>query len=317
MTSGWTWRLGPRAIVISPVSGLPSASKRRALRSLPAVVPDRHELARGVDGHPGLRLGAGDRLVQAELAAAGVARGVVEAAVDVRRIVRLQRERAARPYDHEAAVGGNRRRRLELVAGGRDVHLELTSRAQWSFGGGDGRRPDPGPVRGRSLRIEGIDIRRAGELPLGILIGLLDARLEIGDRQRVLDVREAAVEHPEVTVDRPAVQHLDGQLEVRAREEPEAAGIGRQRHGLARARAQARHRPFDLGLKAVAVETEAGRGRGATPLRAGRSRDQRPNPDQRQQGEPAGRPLCCSTICDHVSSVGARAAVRLLDAILA
>src|SRR5262249_38796819 len=45
----------------------------------------------------------------------------------------------------------------------------------------------------------------------------------IGDGQRVLDVREGAIEDPEVVVQGPRVEDLDDRLDVGAVEEPEVA----------------------------------------------------------------------------------------------
>src|SRR5207245_1148761 len=72
--------------------------------------------------------------------------------------------------------------------------------------------------------------------------------------------RERAVEDPELSVDGRPVERLDDELDVVAREEPEVAGVTRQRQGRPHAaRALGWDAPADPDLETPAVQAESQR----------------------------------------------------------
>src|SRR5687767_2186316 len=104
------------------------------------------------------------------------------------------------------------------------------------------------PVRenstGRGVRLSerrsvGDARHRSGRVEVDLLcsVGL------IGDRDRVLDVREGAVEDPPVPVERAAVHDLDDHLDVARREEPEVHRVRRQDDALRPPRCPLRRDP--------------------------------------------------------------------------
>src|SRR5262249_56748819 len=78
------------------------------------------------------------------------------------------------------------------------------------------------------------------------------------DGQRVLDVREGAIEDPEVVVQGPRVEDLDDRLDVGAVEEPEVARVARESDGLPGARVALEVRPGRLDAEPTSGETERG-----------------------------------------------------------
>src|SRR3954469_6316845 len=82
-------------------------------------------------------------------------------------------------------------------------------------------------------RREGGDVRPAPLMMEIIVIGPAVARDRVGHRDRIFDVGERPVEDPEVAVDGAAVEHLDHQLGVARREEPEGAAVAGERRGVA------------------------------------------------------------------------------------
>ena len=85
-----------------------------------------------------------------------------------------------------------------------------------------------------------------------------------------------------MAVDGAAVQHLDHQLQVGVVEEPEGAGVGRQRHRLPLPRDAAGERPVDLDPEARAVQAEMGGVGEAAPLRQRRDGGE---PERREEGQ--------------------------------
>src|SRR4029079_8710621 len=99
---------------------------------------------------------------------------------------------------------------------------------------------------------EGAVIGGAGQPPVRIVVLLDAAGRGVGDGDGVLDVRQGAVEDPELAVDRPAVAHMHHKLNVLGVEEPEVAGVTGERHRSTGA-AAARDGPMRLDGEPTAL----------------------------------------------------------------
>ena len=89
-----------------------------------------------------------------------------------------------------------------------------------------------------------------------IEVALRRAGLGVGDRERVLDVRECAVVDPMVPVVAAAVDQLEDQLDVGVVEEPEVAGVAGDRDGRCVAGAAGEVGPSGRHLEPRVLETE-------------------------------------------------------------
>src|SRR6202035_182960 len=89
----------------------------------------------------------------------------------------------------------------------------------------EGASPSPTQTKQFPSRSERAGVADAADVAGVVVVGAVDAGRQVLDVDRVLDVREGAVEDPELAVERPAVQELDHQLDVGGIEEPEGAGL--------------------------------------------------------------------------------------------
>src|SRR5512142_1454838 len=116
--------------------------------------------------------------------------------------------------------------------------------------------PLSSPTRGERGRV--LDRLEGGVRRVHIRLHL--AGVHVLDRQRDLDVREAAGEDPVTVVEAAASDDLDDHLDVPRAEEPEIAGVSREGTGRpVAARALRRNAPVGSDAKTSRVQAEAGR----------------------------------------------------------